>query len=69
MYRQCNFGLGLQYSGTSLEPLLKDHPNGHNKVVFGDRLNYTETKDHLPGISGPSRQVVTGSGLSREVSV
>ncbi len=38
------------------------------QVVFGDRFNYIEMWDLLPGISGLSRQVVFhGSGLSRQV--
>ena len=37
-------------------------------MVFGDRFNYTEMWDLLPGISGLSRQLVShGSGLSRQV--
>ncbi len=37
-------------------------------VVFGDRFDYIEMQDHLPGIVGLSRQVLSyASGLSRQV--
>ncbi len=39
------------------------------QVVFGDRFNCIEIYDLLPGICGPSRQVVShSSGLSKQVS-
>ncbi len=56
-----------------MEPVLKDHLNGHKnvvskQVVFGDRVTI-EMWDILPGICGPSRQVVSHvGGLSRKVS-
>ncbi len=55
---------------------MKDHPVNmaiklwSRQVVFGDWFNYIEMCDLLPGICGPSRQVVShGSGLARQISL
>ncbi len=58
------------YSRTCLEipPYWPLKSGLSRRVVFGDRFNYIEMWDLLPGISGLSRQVVFhGSGLSRKV--
>ncbi len=39
-------------------------------VVFGDRFNYIEIWNLLPGVCGPSREVVShSSGVARQVSL
>ncbi len=63
--------LSKKYIQNCLErPLPWPYKRGLSRqVVFGDRFNYIELQDLLPGIAGLSRQLVShGSGLSRQVS-
>ncbi len=69
---ELHHSIALLYSRTCLErPLHWAYKSGlFGQVVFGDRFNYIELQDLLPGIPGLPKQVVShGSGLLRQVSL